>query len=301
MSQNYRFTVNGGHFTDEQRDFYETNGYIVFRNLIPEKDLQEFTQRFLEICRGHVKVYGLTIMKDKGIQKTDKSEEEYQIFKIQDFTFDDFLFEKYARNKDLVNVVTSIVGPNVTTINTMIINKPPNSTDVFAIHPTHQDLFYFPFRPADSVCASWTAMEKCTKQNGCLFVVPGSHRNQLLPHVYLSKTKNKSYQGIENVQERSKLYLDMEAGDTVFFHPLLLHGSGPNMTQGFRKAISAHFIDSNCFFIDVRGSLQEAIEREVEEIYAKKGIIAKYSDIWKYKSRLVTGRPGNFQTLASVL
>ena len=33
----------------------------------------------------------------------------------------------------------------------------------------------------------------------------------------------------------------MEPGDTVFFHPILLHGSGRNRTQGFRRAISAHY------------------------------------------------------------
>ena len=38
----------------------------------------------------------------------------------------------------------------------------------------------------------------------------------------------------------------MEPGDTVFFHPILLHGSGRNKTQGFRRAISAHFASTEC-------------------------------------------------------
>jgi ectoine hydroxylase-related dioxygenase (phytanoyl-CoA dioxygenase family) len=33
----------------------------------------------------------------------------------------------------------------------------------------------------------------------------------------------------------------LDLGDTVFFHPILIHGSGPNRTQGFRKAISTHY------------------------------------------------------------
>jgi len=32
-----------------------------------------------------------------------------------------------------------------------------------------------------------------------------------------------------------RVHLEMEAGDTVFFHPLLIHGSGMNRTSGFRK------------------------------------------------------------------
>ncbi len=35
--------------------------------------------------------------------------------------------------------------------------------------------------------------------------------------------------------------LVMEAGGTVFFHPLLLHGSGRNRSSGYRRAISAHY------------------------------------------------------------
>lgn len=33
----------------------------------------------------------------------------------------------------------------------------------------------------------------------------------------------------------------LDLGDTVFFHPILIHGSGPNRTRGFRKAISTHY------------------------------------------------------------
>jgi phytanoyl-CoA hydroxylase len=43
-----------------------------------------------------------------------------------------------------------------------------------------------------------------------------------------------------------RVHLEMEPGDTVFFHPILLHGSGRNRTQGFRRAISAHFASLEC-------------------------------------------------------
>lgn len=51
-------------------------------------------------------------------------------------------------------------------------------------HPMHQDLHYFPFRPADRIVCSWTAMEKITRQNGCLVVLPGTHKGSLQEHVY---------------------------------------------------------------------------------------------------------------------
>lgn len=51
-------------------------------------------------------------------------------------------------------------------------------------HPMHQDLHYFPFRPADRIVCSWTAMEKVTRQNGCLVVLPGTHTSTLQEHDY---------------------------------------------------------------------------------------------------------------------
>jgi phytanoyl-CoA hydroxylase len=40
--------------------------------------------------------------------------------------------------------------------------------------------------------------------------------------------------------------LIMDPGDTVFFHPLLLHGSGVNQMEGFRRSISAHYASDDC-------------------------------------------------------
>lgn len=53
-------------------------------------------------------------------------------------------------------------------------------------------------------------------------------------------------------------YVEMEAGDTVFFHPCLFHGSGANRSEGFRKAISCHYANyDHTKYIDVKGTAQE--------------------------------------------
>ena len=57
----------------------------------------------------------------------------------------------------------------------MLINKPPDSGKMTSRHPLHQDLHYFPFRPADRIVCAWTAMEHIDDKNGCLVVLPGTH------------------------------------------------------------------------------------------------------------------------------
>ncbi len=47
---------------------------------------------------------------------------------------------------------------------------------------------------------------------------------------------NKMYHGIQQFDPNAeRIHLEMWTGDTVFFHPLLIHGSGMNRTEGFRK------------------------------------------------------------------
>jgi ectoine hydroxylase-related dioxygenase (phytanoyl-CoA dioxygenase family) len=58
---------------------------------------------------------------------------------------------------------------------------------------------------------------------------------------------NGAYFGARGVGPHTeRVYIEMEPGDTVFFHPILLHGSGRNKSRGFRRAISAHFASVEC-------------------------------------------------------
>ncbi|XP_069101597.1 uncharacterized protein [Argopecten irradians] len=151
----------------------------------------------------------------------------------------------------LVDYVEAFVGPNIKAMHTMLINKPPDYPGMKSSrHPMHQDLYYFPFRPANRVVCAWTAMEKVNRQNGCLVVVPGTHKGRLLQHDYpeWEGGVNKFYHGVRDFDPESpRVHLEMGPGDTVFFHPLLIHGSGMNRTEGFRKAISCHYIKLHLF------------------------------------------------------
>ena len=174
-----------------------------------------------------------------------------------------------------------------------------NVTLVFSKrHPLHQDLYYFPFRPVNKIVCAWTAMETINRQNGCLVVVPGTHKGDFFKHSYpkWEKGVNKMYYGIQGIDmtKINIVHLEMEKGDSVFFHPLLIHGSGTNRSAGFRKAISCHYAASECEYFDVTGTIQEDFKNEVEQLANKKfGLSADQkidiTDIWRLKSRVVTG------------
>ncbi len=225
-------------------DHYWEHGYAVVPGLIDTASRQRWLDRLSDIVEGRVEpAEGMLVMKDvmvaKGVIQTDTPLEA--IAKIQDYELDPVL-DGYTTHPAILDVVQRIIGRDVMTIHTMLINKPPN---VDGRHPIHQDLLYFPFRPADRIVASWTALEPVTIENGCLVVVPGSHRGELLEHGNPPDIEhlNGGYWGVTDADDalERRVHLEMEPGDTVFFHPVLLHGSGRNRTEGFRRAMSAHY------------------------------------------------------------
>jgi phytanoyl-CoA hydroxylase len=235
--------MNDNPISDEMLESYWKTGFVVVPGLIEQPELTRWLERLEDIVEGRVEpAEGMLVMRDVMVAKgaVSPGTKMEAIAKLQDYEKDPVL-DSYTCHDSILDCVERVVGHDVQTIHTMLINKPPN---VDGRHPLHQDLLYFPFRPPDRIVASWTALERVTKENGCLVVVPGSHRGELLEHEnpdfeYL----NGGYFGAKLSGDlmEDRVHLEMEPGDTVLFHPVLLHGSGRNRTQGFRRAISAHY------------------------------------------------------------
>lgn len=295
--QSFRYTLDNPVLSYEQRKFYEDNGFIVIRNLVPKEKLDVYRERFEQICRREVEIPGLTIMRDVAIARSEFVPGEQAVTKLQEFQNDNVLFG-YCELPEIIKYVQTFTGKEVKAMHTMLINKPPDPGKKTSRHPLHQDLHYFPFRPADRVVCSWTAMQKVNRENGCLVVLPGTHKGELLQHDYpeWEGGVNKMYHGVRDFDPNApRVHLPMDTGDTVFFHPLLIHGSGMNKTKGFRKSISCHYASADINYIDVKGSIQDGVEKEVFEMVHKK-LVARgvdptkltMKDLWMFKSRDVS-------------
>uniref|UniRef100_A0A914XEA9 phytanoyl-CoA dioxygenase n=1 Tax=Plectus sambesii TaxID=2011161 RepID=A0A914XEA9_9BILA len=288
--------------TVEQKQSYDEQGFIVIKGIVPKDQLQRYGNRFREICERKDVPPTMTVMRDVSIAKSEFVGGEQAITKVQDFMDDEVLFD-YCRLPQIVAVVEDLIGASsIVAMHTMLINKPPDSGTLTSRHPMHQDLHYFPFRPADYICCAWTAMERVNRANGCLVVVPKSHKDpgRLLVHEYpkWEGGVNKAYHGIQDYDpSMPRLHVEMEAGDTVFFHPLLIHGSGANRTDGFRKAISCHYANGTmCDYIDVSGTSQDIIADEIKQIAKRKygeDVEVNFDDIWRVRARPVRGHRAN--------
>jgi len=230
-------------------------------------------------------IKGLGNAKGQAVTLSEKS-----VTKMQDFQDDEGMFA-YSKEPEILKNVQRLIGNDVYSIHTMYINKPSDLGTGSSRHPPHQDLLYFPIRPAHLICGAWTALQNITKENGCLYVVPGTHAKPLLKHEYpQDMVNNKSYFGIQGVNPDSMRNVEMEAGDTLYFHPLLIHGSGANLSKEFRKAVSTHYAAGQC--IEVDGDvLEDPTSKEIQEMFAKKlDFRVSYFDVWRLKSVHVAGQ-----------
>ena len=227
-------------------DRYWREGYVLLKGLFEPAEIAPWLERTRSLARGEVAPPAtMKLVRAVEVAKGAKqvSDPEQVVCKINFFQHEPVL-RTYGNHPKLLDAVESLLGPDITFVNSMCITKPP---EVDARHPLHQDLLYFGFRPAAAMLGTWTALEAVTRENGCLAVLPGSHRGELMEHEEPDwEWVNAGYLGVKGLDASQRVHLPMDPGDTLLFHSLLIHGSGTNATDGFRRAISTHYARTGC-------------------------------------------------------
>tara|TARA_B100000953_G_scaffold255503_1_gene219327 strand:+ start:1846 stop:2604 length:759 start_codon:yes stop_codon:yes gene_type:complete len=233
--------------TQQQRASYQTNGYLLLSGVIDTDALEHYNHRFIELVNGEAELAReMKLMRDVMIAKGVVAPETplHAINKLLNFEDDPELY-KYTQQPSLLATARDLLESHeLYSIVTNVFNKPPG---VDGRHPLHQDLRYFRMRPPEWIVATWTAMLPSTRRTGCLAVIPGSHKGTLLKHVNPDwEHLNFAFYGIETPNLEERVHIEMEPGDTLFFHPLLIHGSGRNRDTTFRRSISTHYARADC-------------------------------------------------------
>ncbi|MEM6999772.1 MAG: phytanoyl-CoA dioxygenase family protein [Pseudomonadota bacterium] len=239
-------TVTNSGLNQEQIDSYWAQGYCVLPGLIDAPALTAYDQRFLAYVNGELELpEAMKIMQDVMVVKgaVAPTSPAHGVNKLLCLEYDPVLFD-FARHPALVAAVQSLLGESLFSLSSNVFNKPPG---VDGRHPMHQDLRYFRLRPADKIVGVWTAMLPATRAHGCLAVLPGSHREGILEHGSPDwDYVNHGFYGIDEIDLTRRVHVELEPGDTLLFHPLLVHGSGRNRTDAFRRAISIHYAAGDC-------------------------------------------------------
>lgn len=156
-------------------------------------------------------------------------------------------FLNYARIPEILDIVEQLIGGNFALWNSSFFAKPAQQG---TRTPWHQDGEYWPIRP-HATCSVWIAVDDSNKENGCLRVLPGSHRAKvLLPH----EINNSSDVSLplqikqENFDESAAVDVVLERGQISLHDVFLAHASEPNTSDKPRRGMTLRYMPTSSVY-----------------------------------------------------
>jgi hypothetical protein len=152
---------------------------------------------------------------------------------------DDPFWLRLVSDERLLDIAELFIGPDIALFASHYICKP--GTDGLPVL-WHQDGAYWPLEPME-VVTLWLAVDDSTAENGCMRVIPGSHREMLRGLV--------RSEGVENVlgshmdapvDESRAVDVDVPRGGVSVHHPAIIHGSNPNRSGQRRCGLTIRYI-----------------------------------------------------------
>lgn len=145
-----------------------------------------------------------------------------------------------ARQPAILDQVQQILGPDVLLFSSHYWSKRPGTSRYVG---WHQDSAFFALRPHDAVTA-WVALTPSTAENGCLRVIPGSHRegHRRLDGHFDRNNHVSGQRGVSMVDDNRSVSIELNPGEFSLHHFCLLHGSSPNASAVRRLGLSFFYV-----------------------------------------------------------
>ena len=236
--------------TDAQWEQYDEDGFLKLGKVLNEIQLQALQDRIDEIMLGKSRVgYDKIMMQldsdtgkygDVGPQTNGLKTPTLNYRKIQGLEFDP-VFLEYVQDPIFKEICAHIYGPDtpIASFRSMFMNKPANKGTVL---PWHQDRWNTLDR--DPLLTVYTALDPATKENGCVQIIPKSHKigviNPSHPSGFLTPELAEVH-----CKPEDTLFLELEAGEVALLHNWTLHSSDVNRSDQSRRAFSVSYMDAD--------------------------------------------------------
>lgn len=212
---------------------FHEQGYLVFERLIRGEKLAYYKGVFDELVeRGsqlREQIPHWTLELD-----ADRKPIPGLLHKVQGVCVVEPRVLELAREPELLDRVEALLGPDLDVFGTKFFPKLPNGGT--STH-WHQDNFYFHME-SDQIISCGIYLEDSDLENGCLCVVPGSHREGIADHERDPTTHGSWTQ----VDEARAVDLVIPAGTVALFSANLLHGARDNHSDRTRYSTAWHYL-----------------------------------------------------------
>jgi hypothetical protein len=156
-------------------------------------------------------------------------------------------FLDLARDPDIVELVSGVIGDDVILWGAHVFCKPAG--EGYAT-PWHQDGHYWPIRPL-ATCTVWVALDPSTRANGCLRVIPGSHRERVLyAHLHEDRDDLTLQQRLVDgtFDEADAVDIELQPGQMSLHDVYMIHGAAANTSGQRRTGIALRYMPATSLF-----------------------------------------------------
>lgn len=215
--------------------FYHEHGYLAIDAIMSLEEVAEVRRIYDELFaddsgRTAADKYDLT-----GGRTLNKSAKIAQILTPSKYAPELLLTQMVANIRGMAK---QLLGPGTYMTGDHAINKPPQHS---APTPWHQDEAYWNLAREYEALSVWIPLQPATKQNGCMYFVPGSHKLEVVAHQPIGN--DPKVVGLEVVPGAAQLgtavACELPPGGATFHASRTLHYTPPNKSDDFRRAYIA--------------------------------------------------------------
>lgn len=225
---------------DAERDFFRENGYLIVEGALSPAEVESLRAEATALCRGERGEI-------RGVYPADAGETDDDVLRRYlcihfPHKLSQVMYDSLA-HPVMVDVLTRVIGANVKAMQSMLFIKAAGKPG----QAWHQDEIYIPTRDR-SLTGGWIALDDATTENGCLWVIPGSHKHGILwqQHHHDDRRFDCSEETFGfPYADADSIPVEVKAGAIVFFNGYLLHRSLPNHAKtGYRRVLVNHYMSA---------------------------------------------------------
>ena len=243
--------------TDEQIEFYHSQGYIGVEGVLSEEevnDLRRVTSEMVEKSRA------VTESDDVFDLEPEHSPDNPQLRRIKNPFKQHPVFNASLHHERILAIVSQLIGyglrSNGHKLN-MKLDKLGSPVQ------WHQDWAFYP-HTNDDLLAVGVAIDDMTTENGCLMVIPGSHKGKIYSH----HQNGKFIGAVTDLEFKPEgaVPIELKAGGISIHHVRMLHGSAINTSDKPRRLLLAQYCALDAWPIVVLNKVNDVLEQFKSEI-----------------------------------
>lgn len=230
--------------TPEQWAQYEQDGYFIAKDVVSADAIE---QLHAKITTALTKGTGDDLNFDNSRSDDNDPMGAAMFRKLARLGRNDpAIWDLYYASENVCSINRQFLGDNVRLWFDSIFTKPAKIGEAT---PWHQDIGLWTQNPAQEknkprykdALTVWMAIDRANQKNGCLQVIPGSHKTEVVKHVQYEKGLHielPQERVVEMIDRHGVHHIELAPGEAIVWHAHLWHYSPPNLSDHNRLGIA---------------------------------------------------------------